>query len=308
MDEKLFQIKYIPKKNAFRKIVTYREDNNIRVMHEKITSFIVKNTLPSKFSKAYIKNRSIVTNAKAHMYNDIFLMMDIQRFFSNINHNKLINVLYYELNKKENIISKVDCTKIVDYCSVGNKGLPIGFVTSPVLSNLYLKEFDNILYGKLKKYNLENVIYTRYADDLTISFKKNSSYANDIIVNIQNTIANLLKRYSLKINERKTKIIDLNKSNHVRITGINIIKDDNNFRRLSVGKKRKNELYWSAINYFLTDKDNRNDAELDKIKGMQSFILSVEKTGYENSFSKAMKSKINELGYNSLKELIDKLE
>ncbi len=38
---------------------------------------------------------------------------------------------------------------------------------------VYLKEFDGILYGKLKKLELENVIYTRYADDICISFKDN---------------------------------------------------------------------------------------------------------------------------------------
>lgn len=308
MNEKFFIVKYLPKKNGFRKIVTYRSDNSIRENHEKIKGFVVANSLPSKYSKAYIKKRSIVTNAKAHMYNDVFLMIDIKRFFANISHRKLVDFLYFELNKKKNIISKMECEELVASCSVGEKGLPIGFVTSPVLSNLYLKEFDNIFYGRLKKYELNNTIYTRYADDLTISFKKDNIPTENIIREIKIMASDLLKRYSLKLNHKKDKTIYLDKSNHVRVTGINIIKTEEGYRRLSVGKKRKNELFWNAIEYLLTDKSQRDITKLQQIKGMQSFILSVEKIGYEDVFSDGMRAKLNELGYDSLKKLIDELD
>ena len=40
---------------------------------------------------------------------------------------------------------------------------------------------------------------------------------------------------------------------------------------------------------------------------MQSFILSVEGEEYEDTYSENMKRKIAELGFTSLKELIDSL-
>lgn len=43
----------------------------------------------SIFAKAYIEHSSIVKNAKAHMYNDIFLFFDVKDFFPSINHNYL---------------------------------------------------------------------------------------------------------------------------------------------------------------------------------------------------------------------------
>lgn len=307
MNKDYFEVKYIKRKNKFRKIVTYKEDNSVRNQHEKIAYFLEKSTLPSKFSKAYIKKRSIISNARAHMYNDNFLMMDIKSFFNNIDHSRLIKALYYELNKEKSI-SKVDCAKIVELCSINKVGIPIGFVTSPILSNLYLKEFDNILYGKLKKYNLQNVIYTRYADDMTISFRGIDNVNDEVIVSIQELVVCLLKRYGLKLNSKKTKKIHLCNSNHVRITGINIIKNENDYRRLSVGNKRKNDLFWDAINYYETDQHLRNKQNLKKIKGMLSFILSVEKTEFEQSFSEGMKIKIKNLGSESLKDFIDKLE
>lgn len=90
----------------------------------------------------------------------------------------------------------------------------------------------------------------------------------------------MLKKYRLKINDRKTRIIDLEVSNHVRITGINISKRDDNFRTLTVGRKMKNELYHKTLQLFVKDmKDENWLLEASKIRGLQSFILSVEDLG-----------------------------
>lgn len=80
--------------------------------------------------------------------------MDIKDFFPSINHNYLAECLYHEINKNTSI-SRRECYDIVKKCSVGKKGLPLGFVTSPALANLYLKEFDGLLYGKLKKMDIK---------------------------------------------------------------------------------------------------------------------------------------------------------
>lgn len=80
---------------------------------------------------------------------------------------------------------------------MNDKGLPLGLVTSPILSNIYMKEFDNIIYGKLKKMGLDNIIYTRYADDIVISFKA-EKIDPDINVNIKECVIRCLKQVHLK--------------------------------------------------------------------------------------------------------------
>lgn len=153
--------------------------------------------------------------------------------------------------------------------------MPLGFVTSPALANLYLKEFDGLLYGKLKKMDIKRPIYTRYADDMVISFQSQEDYLEKIEL-IRSEIDNLLKRVHLSINHKKTKIINLEKTNHVRITGVSITKDKNNYRHLSVGRKLKNHIFWSAINQY--DKEEKDYNEIAHIKGLYSFVLSIEKT------------------------------
>ncbi|MDE5931432.1 MAG: hypothetical protein K2H40_02980 [Lachnospiraceae bacterium] len=182
------------------------------------------------------------------MYNDIFLKVDILNFFPSLNHKYLAECLFYEINKNTEI-SRTECYDIVRKCSVGNKGIPLGLVSSPALANLYMKEFDGLLYGMIKKMNLTNPIYTRYADDMVISFKAEPDYERKI-VEIQQIVKDLLKKVHLSINEKKTGIFSLEKSNHVRITGVSIVRDENGYRHISVGKKLKNEIFWAAINQY----------------------------------------------------------
>lgn len=299
-------VKHIKTKNKTRKIVTYVDEGcKLKKEHKYILEYINKNFINSKFAKAYVKKRSIYTNAKAHLFNDYFIMLDVKDFFNSINHKKLINKLYHELNKNnKKPISKLECGKIVDDCSLNNKGIPLGFITSPVLSNIYMKDFDSIFYGKLKKYKKYNIIYTRYADDITISFKDNidkEKMRDDIII----IAKDLLKKFSLRLNYKKTRTFDLSISNHVKLTGINIVKYKDNFRKLTVGKKIKNTLFWDAVKCY--KEENHDFKSIEKLKGMQSFILSVEKKGYDECYSENMKQIIKDLGFTSLKELIDSL-
>lgn len=311
MQNEWYKEKYIKRKNKVRKIITYN-DESVREKHSQINRILNEKLMFSKFSKAYIKGTSIFYNAKSHMYNDIFICIDIKRFFNNIDHKILLQTLYYELNKtEENVIKygRVELKKLIEVCSISSKGLPLGLITSPALANIYLKEFDNILYGKLKKLQLNNVIYTRYADDLTISFKYIEDYLSikDVIIN---EVSKLLKRYRLEMNDKKERIINLNKSNHVRITGVSIVKNVDNYRQISVGRKVKKELFYKAINAYLTFQENpsRMDfLEMKRIKGMESFILSIEKNGYESCYSVGMMRQLEELNFNNLHDLINSL-
>ena len=192
---------------------------------------------------------------------------------------------------------------MVKLCSTGSRGLPLGFITSPILSNVYLKEFDGILYGKLKKLGLNNIIYTRYADDMTISFRTERLIIEPIKEEIMEIVSSLLSRYGLQLNWKKTRFYSLKKSNHVKITGVNIIKLDNGKRKLTVGRQTKVEVFWQAMECF----SDRDPEKIAHVKGLQSFILSIEKKNYENSFSEGMKKMLHEKGYNSLEELINSL-
>lgn len=313
-----YKVRYINTNGKKRKIVTYANEEK-KKEHNEIKDFLGRELIFSKFTKAYISKSSIYKNARAHMYNDVFIKYDIEKFFNNINHKILVEILHEQLNlnceKDEN--SLLEIADLVSRCIVFKKGLPLGLITSPILANIYLKKFDNILYGKLKKLKLENIIYTRYADDLTISFKNPHDWDierfNKELAYIEDVIIKQLKKYRLKLNLKKKSIINLKVSNHVRITGISITKAPDGKRRLSVGKKKINKLYDDALQLYIRiqNKDHVLNTEdlyhISRVKGMESFILSIHKTGYNHVFSGMMQKKLEDLGFNSLSELINNL-
>lgn len=298
-------IRYIRTKNKTRKLAAYRsEDCTLRIKHEKINQFIKERFIPSVFTKGYVKNRSIYHNALAHLYNDYFIMLDIRDFFPHICHKQLADRLFYEMNLiSEGQISRKECKEVVNSCSISSRGLPLGFITSPILSNVYMKEFDGIFYGRLKTLGLKNIIYTRYADDITISFQyADQSPPLDTQTQIIDMAASLLSKYGLQLNRKKIRSYNLNISNHVRITGVNIIKKPSS-RKLTVGRSVKRRLYWDALKCLET----MDPEQIAHVKGMQSFILSIEKNGYENCFSEGMLQQVHQCGFSNLKELIDSL-
>lgn len=299
MDEQLV-VKYIKTKNKIRKIVTYTKNGELRKYHEAVVKYLEKYATNSIFAKAYVPKSSIFKNAEAHMYNDVFIKMDIKNFFPSINHKYMAECLFYELNKNTQI-SRKECYDIVRKCSIGEKGLPLGLVSSPALANLYMKEFDGLLYGRLKNMKLNNPIYTRYADDLVVSFKSSTNNI-DIINTIKAEVQELLKKVHLTLNEKKTKSYILDKTNHVRITGISITKDEKNYRHISIGRKLKNQIFWDAIN--MHDKKTKNYVQIEHLKGLFSFALSIEKNDFEECYSENMKQLVRKRGYDSLKELI----
>ncbi len=297
---------FIKTKNKRRKIVTYISDEcELKKYHIDIVEFIERSFIPSVFSKGYVKNTSIYDNAVSHLYNDYFVKIDVENFFQNINHKKLANNLFYELNRvKQNQITKNECFSLVNSCSINEKGLPLGLVTSPILSNVYMKDFDNCFYGQLKKLDIENVIYTRYADDILVSFRTNHleniyEYYSKII----SIAKNELKRKSLEINNKKTRCYNIKHTKHVRITGINIVCNENNFRHLSVGRKTKNKLFWDAIDVLET----RDYYKRMKVKGMYSFCVSVEKKDFDQVYSAGMKQLVKSKGFNDFEGLIKSL-
>lgn len=86
---------------------------------------------------------------------------DIKKFFANIDHNILIKILEkYILD--EDILWLLKQV-IESFCIKPGIGLPLGNLTSQLLVNIYLNEFDQFVKHKLKaKY------YIRYADDFVL--------------------------------------------------------------------------------------------------------------------------------------------
>jgi hypothetical protein len=88
------------------------------------------------------------------------LKADIRHYFEEINHEILLNIIAKKIDDS-NIIWLIKV--ILANQSKGNKGMPLGNLTSQFFANVYLNELDQYVKHKLKaKY------YIRYVDDFVI--------------------------------------------------------------------------------------------------------------------------------------------
>ncbi|OHA52035.1 MAG: hypothetical protein A3A97_00605 [Candidatus Terrybacteria bacterium RIFCSPLOWO2_01_FULL_40_23] len=114
------------------------------------------------------------------------LKCDIKKFFANIDHKILKDSLedYISDNKilwlLRNVIDSFSSTQ-------STKGLPLGNLTSQLLVNIYMNEFDQFVKHKLKAKH-----YIRYADDFVI-LSENHLWLKESILYIDNFLHNELE-------------------------------------------------------------------------------------------------------------------
>ncbi|MSR85744.1 hypothetical protein EXS71_04925 [Candidatus Uhrbacteria bacterium] len=115
------------------------------------------------------------------------LKCDIRKFFANIDHAILKNILRRHISDADTLWL---LDQIIDSFHTDGKidaGLPLGNLTSQLLVNTYMNEFDQFIKRKLKvKY------YARYADDFIV-LHHNKRYLLDLIQKIATFLENKLK-------------------------------------------------------------------------------------------------------------------
>lgn len=114
------------------------------------------------------------------------LKCDIRKFFASIDHVVLLQILARQnIDPKTLILIK----KIVSSFSstAPNKGLPLGNLTSQLLVNIYMNEFD-----QFAKHTLKAKRYIRYADDFVI-VSENKRWLENLIPKISGFLVEKLK-------------------------------------------------------------------------------------------------------------------
>lgn len=111
---------------------------------------------------------------------------DIRKFFASIDQKILFGILHKYIPDKDIVclLKKV----VQSFSSTGpGKGLPLGNLTSQLLVNIYMNEFDQWVKHKLKaKY------YIRYADDFVI-VGENKEYLQSLVPQITDFLGERLK-------------------------------------------------------------------------------------------------------------------
>lgn len=115
------------------------------------------------------------------------LKCDVRKFFANIDHQTLKDILAKHIKDKNALWL---LSQVIDSFNTKGKvgvGLPLGNLTSQLLVNIYMNEFDQFAKRKLKiKY------YIRYADDFVI-LDRDREFLEKLITPINNFLNTKLK-------------------------------------------------------------------------------------------------------------------
>ena len=263
----------IPKKKGKPRLICQpnaelmKIQRRLNLYFQAIYEFHIPSCVHGFVSKSNTANRSIVTNAKPHIGKKNILVIDLKDFFTTIRAKRVKN-LFISWGINDEIASTLAllCTY---------KGtLPMGAPTSPIVSNLCSYELDM----KLMRFcELNQVTYSRYADDLT--FSSNGNISDELI----QSLIQMIRENGFEINYKKLRRIGSHRKQ--KITGI-IVNE-----KLSVERKLKkkiraiehdikfNGIAKAAKRHFGSSKpvsDEIQNKFQRKINGLKSFRDMVE--------------------------------
>lgn len=147
----------------------------------------------------FVRKRSPVTNALQHVGHAFTLCMDMADFFDSVTAKQLRGKIPNELRDA------------VLYDGAARQGLP----TSPIVANIAAAELDRAILRGCEK-RKANVIYTRYADDMAISFDD-----PEIAAWLPTFVKESAHRFGFKISDSKTRLYKAAAGRRI-VTGVSV--------------------------------------------------------------------------------------
>lgn len=257
---KRYKVYNIPKKTGGERTICH-PSRPLKSLQRWLTRNLLSLADVHSSAMAYEKGSSIRANALHHAGTSYTLRMDFSDFFPSFDDVSIKKYLEYLRETKNIGITDKDILFAVRiFCRFGS--LTIGAPSSPKLTNAMMFDIDS----RIAEFSLENnLVYTRYADDIFISsFEKGllsdaESFVSEVVVSHTQPI--------LKINSKKT--LHLSKAHYRSVTGLVLTPQGH----VSLGRDRKREirsLVYKAINGSIEAKDR------GYLTGMIAFAQDVE--------------------------------
>ena len=274
----IIQKMYIPKKkktNSYRVVYSIKTDAYSNIL-KTLNSHLSTLYLPYDNVHGFIQYRGIKTNATQHLGKKLLLTVDIYEFFETVDINLIVNA-FVKLGFNENI------SEILSRIVTLYQTLVKGYNTSPIIANMVCEEMDK----ELNKIAVNDIIYTRYADDLYFS--------SDHELPKLELIEQIINKNGFALNHAKTKLMRRGEKQYV--TGLTIF--DKNNPRISKKIKRnlRLEIYhikkWGMLHHTLNqlghsyeqyenlikvqyEVESKIEENYNRINGWIQFIRSIE--------------------------------
>lgn len=163
----------------------------------------------------FVPGRSTVTHARLHTGAAVLVKIDLRDFFPSIHFRRVAG--FFTSCGYSHVVSSLLAgltthrQKLEDGTVVWPGSLPQGAPTSPALANLVCRRLDSRLLALTKKFG---GVYSRYADDLSFSFKE----APEKLGRFVWWVNAICQQEGFAENEPKRRV--MRQSNQLRVTGL----------------------------------------------------------------------------------------
>ena len=232
---------------------------------------------------AYVKKRSTIDAVKRHQANESrwYAKYDLHNFFGSTTLDFMIRQFSMVYPFSEVVKSKYGLSQLMTALELAtlDGGLPQGTPISPLITNIMMIPIDYKLSNKLRNFEKQRFVYTRYADDFLVSSRYDFSYRE-----VEKLMVDTLQEFGapFSINTKKTRYGSTAGSNW----NLGVMVNANN--EITVGHQKKRQFKAMLTSYVL---DRRNGTAWDKhdiqiMEGLRSYYRMVEKDTIDEIVSK----------------------
>lgn len=222
---------------------------------------------------AYIKHRSTLDAIKRHQANESkwFAKYDLHNFFGSTTLPfvmKMFSMVFPFSEVVKTIEGKTALATALELAFLDG-GLPQGTPISPLITNIMMIPVDFKLANKLRDFNRQRFIYTRYADDFQVSSRYDFSF-RDVEKLIIDTLAEFGAPFT--INSSKTRY----GSNAGRNWNLGVMLNKDN--QITVGHQKKRQFKAMLASYVMDRKNGiaweKNDVQV--MEGYRNYYRMIE--------------------------------
>ena len=273
----------IKKKNGELRTIC-KPNEALADIQKRIYENILRNASVSPCAAAYVKCKSIRDATVKHIGQPILIKVDIKDFFFTIDFESVKDT-FLELG-----FDKYQAITLANFCCYKGR-LPQGTSTSPMLSNLVMREFDDEMEKVCLKYNIR---YTRYSDDMLFSGSFDNEFDTKHFVSY---VKFMLNDFGFHMNLSKTKIIKQGQ----RQTALGVVLNEKQQVTKEYRKQIRQEIHYCSEHSVKSHLEHIQDERfllpngepdyigyIDNLNGRINFALQInpddmEMVSYKNS-------------------------
>lgn len=232
---------------------------HLKFLQRTLLDKLLVHVTPHDAAMAFVRGRSIAINARRHLGASHLFMTDIRSFFSSVKTEHIEEMLrlryaHFSQDFREEILGLVTMSG----------QLPQGAPTSPHVANLTMFGFDELCQEAADRCD---AVYTRYADDISVSSNDATSLRK-----MENVVKMGLAAFDMELHSEKTRHLGPRQTKLV--TGLDIggskIRPTRAFRKKTAALVRMAEKY-----------PEKMELHRDTIRGYLSFWYDVDSADME---------------------------